>query len=118
MLQNKKPNKTYKISIKHNKNKHNKNKYKYSKKTKKNKFNINAINSNSSHSSNSSNSSNSNHTKHIGGSNIKTSNKNEKFEITTLSNVDPNKFSVSKYINTQIDWGMMPGPPPTDCCIC
>jgi len=106
MLQNKKTNKTYKISIKHNKNKHNKNKYKYSKKTKKNKFNINAINSNSSN------------TKHIGGSNIKTSNKNEKFEITTLSNVDPNKFSVSKYINTQIDWGMMPGPPPTDCCIC
>lgn len=41
----------------------------------------------------------------------------EDFEITTLDNIDPSKFSVSKYINANIDWGIMPGPPPTDCCI-
>lgn len=62
-----------------------------------------------------------NNHKHIGGSSIgdiNKNNKNEKFEVTTLSNVDANKFSVSKYMNANIDWGIMPGPPPTDCCIC
>lgn len=45
-------------------------------------------------------------------------NKNkEEFEITTLNNVNPNKFSISQYINANVDWGIMPGPPPTDCCI-
>ena len=41
----------------------------------------------------------------------------DKFEVTTLDNVDPSKFSVSQYVNANIDWGLMPGPPPTDCCI-
>ena len=41
----------------------------------------------------------------------------DKFEVTTLDNVDTSKFNVSKYINANIDWGIMPGPPPTDCCI-
>lgn len=41
----------------------------------------------------------------------------EKFEVTTLDNVDPSKFSVSQYVNANIDWGLMPGPPPTDCSI-
>lgn len=41
----------------------------------------------------------------------------DNFEVTTLSNIDPSKFSVSRYVNANIDWGIMPGPPPTDCCI-
>jgi len=44
-------------------------------------------------------------------------NKKEQFEITTLDNVDTSKFNVSRYVNANIDWGIMPGPPPTDCCI-
>jgi len=44
-------------------------------------------------------------------------NKKEQFEITTLDNVDTSKFNVSRYINANIEWGIMPGPPPTDCCI-
>jgi hypothetical protein len=41
----------------------------------------------------------------------------ESFEVTTLDSVDVSKFSISKYINKNIDWGIMPGPPPTDCVI-
>jgi hypothetical protein len=41
----------------------------------------------------------------------------ESFEITTLSNVDTNKFSISKYVNSNIDWGICPGGPPSDCCV-
>jgi len=42
----------------------------------------------------------------------------DKFEVTTLDNVDPSKFSISQYVNANIDWGnIMPGPPPTDCSI-
>jgi hypothetical protein len=41
----------------------------------------------------------------------------DNFEITTLSNIDPSKFSISRYVNANIDWGIMPGPPPTDCSI-
>lgn len=43
--------------------------------------------------------------------------KRDKFEVTTLDNVDCSKFSVSQYVNANIDWGLMPGPPPTDCCV-
>lgn len=49
-----------------------------------------------------------------GGSNCK---ERDNFEVTTLSNVDASKFSVSKYVNANIDWGIMPGPPPTDCVV-
>ena len=41
----------------------------------------------------------------------------DKFEVTTLDNIDPSKFSLSQYVNANIDWGIMPGPPPMDCCI-
>jgi hypothetical protein len=41
----------------------------------------------------------------------------DNFEVTTLSNIDPSKFSISRYVNANIDWGIMPGPPPTDCSI-
>jgi len=41
----------------------------------------------------------------------------DNFEVTTLASVDPSQFNISKYINANIDWGSMPGPPPTDCCI-
>ena len=50
-----------------------------------------------------------------GGNNVIT--KKDNFEVTTLSNIDPNKFHISKYINANIDWGGIPGPPPTDCSI-
>ena len=41
----------------------------------------------------------------------------ESFEVTTLDSVDVSKFSISKYANKNIDWGIMPGGPPTDCII-
>ena len=45
-------------------------------------------------------------------------NHKEKFEAQSLSNFDFDKISVSKYINANIDWGIMPGPPPKpDCTI-
>lgn len=39
----------------------------------------------------------------------------ESFEVSTLDSVDVNKFSISKYVNKNIDWQGMPGAPPTDC---
>ena len=41
----------------------------------------------------------------------------DKFEVTTLNNVDPSKYSLSQYVNANIDWGMLPGAPPVDCSI-
>lgn len=41
----------------------------------------------------------------------------ESFEVTTLDSVDVSKFSISKYVNKNIDWQGMPGAPPTDCVI-
>ena len=42
----------------------------------------------------------------------------EKFEVQSLSNFDFDKISLSKYVNANIDWGIMPGPPPKpDCTI-
>lgn len=46
--------------------------------------------------------------------------KKEKFQVTTFRSInqdDLNRFKISNYVNNNIDWGMMPGPPPTDCCI-
>lgn len=47
-----------------------------------------------------------------GGSNSKSK---DNFEITSLTDVDTSKYSISRYVNANIDWGIMPGPPPTDC---
>jgi hypothetical protein len=41
----------------------------------------------------------------------------EKFEVKRLSDIDYSQFSLSRYLDTNIDWGTSPGPPPTDCCI-
>lgn len=38
-------------------------------------------------------------------------------EVQALDDVDFSKFGVSKYINANINWGIMPGPPPMDCVI-
>ena len=41
-------------------------------------------------------------------------------EVTTLRNIDQerlDKMKISNYVNANIDWGIMPGPPPTDCVI-
>jgi hypothetical protein len=46
--------------------------------------------------------------------------KKEKFQVTTLRNInqsDLDRFKISNYVNNNIDWGIMPGPPPTDCVI-
>ena len=48
------------------------------------------------------------------------SSKKEKFQVTTFRSIsqdDLNRFKLSNYVNNNIDWGLMPGPPPTDCCI-
>lgn len=44
-------------------------------------------------------------------------NTKEKFEVKKLNDIDYSQFSLSKYVNQDIDWGTCPGPPPTDCCI-
>ena len=42
----------------------------------------------------------------------------ERFEVTSLNDFDFSKISISQYVNANIDWGIMPGPPPQpDCCI-
>lgn len=45
----------------------------------------------------------------------------EKFQITTLRSMnqdDLDRFKISNYVNSNIDWGdLIPGPPPVDCCI-
>ena len=41
----------------------------------------------------------------------------EKFEVKKLTDIDYSEFSISKYVNQEIDWGSSPGPAPTDCCI-
>ena len=44
----------------------------------------------------------------------------EKFQVTTFRSItqdDLNRLKISNYVNNNIDWGMMPGPPPTDCVI-
>ena len=44
-------------------------------------------------------------------------NTKEKFEVKRLSDIDYSQFSLSKYMDTDIDWGNSPGKPPLDCCI-
>jgi len=41
----------------------------------------------------------------------------ENFEVKRLDDIDYSQFSLTKYLNANIDWGMAPGPPPLDCCI-
>lgn len=53
--------------------------------------------------------------KNVQQNNHKGGSSTENFEITTLDNIDINKFSISQYINANVNWGIMPGPPPTDC---
>jgi len=52
---------------------------------------------------------------------ISSSGGKEKFQVTTFRSInqdDLNRFKISNYVNNNIDWGdLMPGPPPTDCCI-
>ena len=40
----------------------------------------------------------------------------EKFEIRTLDDFDYDKYKLANYINTNIEWGNMPGIPPTPSC--
>jgi hypothetical protein len=86
---NNKNNKNYNHNN-HNNNNHNKNKHKYNNKNKK-------------------------LTKsQRGGSSFG----KEKFEVQSLTNFDFDKISISKDLNANIDWGIMPGPPPKpDCTI-
>ena len=37
-------------------------------------------------------------------------------EVNSLSDFDFSQISVSKYINTQVDWGASPGVPPQPSC--
>jgi len=48
-----------------------------------------------------------------GGSN----NSKENFEVKRLTDIDYSQFSLTKYLNSNVDWGLCPGPPPMDCCI-
>ena len=46
--------------------------------------------------------------------------KKEKFQVTTFRSInqdDLNRFKISNYVNDNIDWGILPGAPPVDCCI-
>lgn len=46
--------------------------------------------------------------------------KRDNFQVTTLRSInqdDLDRFKISNYVNNNVDWGIMPGPPPTDCCI-
>ncbi len=56
--------------------------------------------------------------KTLKGGNCNTNSKNENFEVRSLNDFDYERYRVSKYINANIEWGSMPGPPPQpDCCI-
>ena len=44
----------------------------------------------------------------------------DKFQVTTFRSInqdDLDRFKISNYVNKNIDWGILPRPPPTDCCI-
>ena len=54
---------------------------------------------------------------HKGGS-CNTNIKTENFEVRSLNDFDYERYRISKYLNANIDWRTMPGPPPQpDCCI-
>ena len=40
----------------------------------------------------------------------------DNFEITSLTDVDTSKYSISRYVNANIDWNGLSAPP-TDCAI-
>jgi len=51
---------------------------------------------------------------------VQSDGKKEKFQVTTFRSInqdDLNRFKISNYVNNNIDWGMLPGAPPVDCCI-
>jgi len=48
--------------------------------------------------------------------NYKGGNRQENFEISSLQNIDYDKYRLAKYVNTQIDWKNMPGAPPMPTC--
>ncbi len=51
---------------------------------------------------------------------MKNNGKKEKFQVTTFRSInqdDLDRFKISNYVNNNIDWQGLPGPPPTDCCI-
>ena len=51
---------------------------------------------------------------------IQTDGKKEKFQVTTFRSInqdDLNRFKISNYVNNNVDYGILPGPPPVDCCI-
>ena len=55
---------------------------------------------------------------HKGGSYNTNNIKKENFEVRSLNDFDYERYRISKYINANIDWGSMPGPPPQpNCCI-
>lgn len=41
----------------------------------------------------------------------------EKFEVKRLDDIDYSQFTLTKYMNSNINWGNSPGPAPMDCCI-
>ena len=54
-----------------------------------------------------------------GNSNINNKTNLEKFEVRTLKNFDFDKYKISNYVNANIDWSSVGGPPPEpNCCIC
>lgn len=57
-------------------------------------------------------------TKQKGGNTTNISNTKEKFEVHSLKDFDFDKYKLSNYINTDVNWGIMGGPPPQpDCTI-
>jgi hypothetical protein len=48
------------------------------------------------------------------GGNVKSK---DNFEVTTLDNVNYKNFSVSRYVNANVEWGLLPQGPPVDCSI-
>ena len=56
--------------------------------------------------------------KTLKGGSCNTNSKNENFEVRSLNDFDYERYRVSKYVNANINWGLMGGPPPQpDCCI-
>ena len=41
----------------------------------------------------------------------------ERFEIVKLADIDYSNFTLSKYLDSDIEWGNFPGKPPTTCSI-
>ena len=55
--------------------------------------------------------------KNVSKNNVKSETKSQKGgEVQNLANFDYEQLSISKYINTQIDWNNSPGIPPKPSC--